>query len=72
LDQARKRLRVPTWIASSILFAWYAANFGRYNKTYGALGAIIGFMVWIRILVVTVLLGAELDAQGERQTQPET
>ena len=57
------------WLASSVLFSWYAANFGSYNKTYGALGAVIGFMVWIWISVITILLGAELDAQGERQTK---
>jgi membrane protein len=54
------------WLFSSLLFSWYAANFGSYNKTYGALGAAIGFMIWIWISVITVLLGAELDAQGER------
>ncbi len=55
------------WLTASILFSWYAANFGSYNKTYGTLGAAIGFMVWIWISVITVLLGAELDAQGERK-----
>jgi membrane protein len=54
------------WLIASILFSWYAANFGSYNKTYGALGAAVGFMVWIWISVITVLIGAELDAQGER------
>ena len=35
------------WLGASVLFSWYAANFGSYNKTYGSLGAIIGFMTWI-------------------------
>jgi membrane protein len=35
------------WLAVSILFSWYAANFGSYNKTYGSVGAVIGFMIWI-------------------------
>src|ERR1051325_3221743 len=35
------------WLIASVLFSWYAANFGSYNKTYGSLGAIIGFMGWI-------------------------
>jgi membrane protein len=50
----------------------YAANFGSYNKTYETLGAAIGFMVWIWISVLTVLLGAELDAQGERSERRST
>jgi membrane protein len=57
------------WLIASVLFSWYAADFGSYNKTYGALGAAIGFMVWIWISVITVLLGAELDAQGERRAK---
>jgi membrane protein len=55
------------WLVSSILFSWYAGHFGSYNKTYGALGAIVGFMVWMWISIIVVLLGAELDAKGERQ-----
>src|SRR4029077_11253745 len=35
------------WVAASLLFSWYAANFGSYNKTYGSLGAVIGFMTWM-------------------------
>jgi membrane protein len=57
------------WLIASVLFSWYAADFGSYNKTYGALGAAIGFMIWIWISVITVLLGAELDAQGERRAK---
>lgn len=53
------------WIGASFLFSWYVANFGSYNKTYGSLGAIIGFMTWIWISVVVVLIGAKLDAEME-------
>lgn len=60
------------WIAASILFSWYVSNFGSYNKTYGSLGAIIGFMVWIWISMIVVLLGAELDAEMEHQTGRDT
>jgi membrane protein len=35
------------WLTASAVFSWYVANFGSYNKTYGSLGAIIGFMTWI-------------------------
>ena len=51
-----------------MLFSWYVANFDSYNKTYGSLGAGVGFMVWIWLSVVIVLLGAELNAEMEHQT----
>jgi membrane protein len=54
------------WIVVSILFSWYAANFGAYNKTYGSLGAAIGFMTWIWISCMVILAGAEIDALLER------
>lgn len=54
------------WLAASFLFSWYVANFGSYNKTYGSLGAIMGFMTWIWISLVVVLVGAKLDAEMER------
>jgi membrane protein len=56
------------WIGLSLLFSWYAANFGSYNKTYGSLGAVIGFMTWIWISTIVIMLGAELDAEIEHQT----
>ncbi len=56
------------WLVASILFSWYVANFGSYNKTYGSLGAIIGFMTWVWLSVTVVLLGAQLDAEMEHQT----
>jgi membrane protein len=60
------------WIVLSILFSWYAAHFGSYNKTYGSLGAAIGFMTWIWLSTIVVLLGAELDAEMEHQTARDT
>ncbi len=60
------------WIAISILFSWYAANFGSYNKTYGSLGAVIGFMTWMWLSATIILIGAELDAEMERQTECDT
>jgi membrane protein len=54
------------WLAVSFLFSWYVANFGSYNKTYGSLGAIMGFMTWIWLSLVVVLVGAKLDAEMER------
>jgi membrane protein len=56
------------WLAASILFSWYAANFGSYNETYGSLGAAIGFMMWIWLSTIVILLGAELEHQTARDT----
>ncbi len=60
------------WVLASAGFSYYVANFGSYNKTYGSLGAVIGFMTWIWISGMVILLGAELDAQLERQTDADT
>jgi len=60
------------WIAVSILFSWYAANFGSYNKTFGSLGAVIAFMVWMWLSSVVILIGAELDAAMEHQSVRDT
>lgn len=60
------------WLAASILFSWYTENFGRYNETYGSLGAIVGFMIWIWLSAIVVLIGAELDAEMEHQTVRDT
>ena len=56
------------WVVVSILFSWYAAHFGTYNKTYGSLGAVIAFMSWMWLSSIVILLGAELDAVMERHT----
>ncbi len=56
------------WLGVSILFSWYAENFGSYNKTYGSLGAIIAFMFWIWLSIIVVLIGGELNAETEHQT----
>jgi membrane protein len=54
------------WLAASLLFSWYAANFGSYNATYGSLGAVIGFMTWMWLSTIVILIGAEVDAIMER------
>jgi membrane protein len=64
-------LAAIVWLGASALFSWYVASFGSYNKTYGSLGAIIGFMTWIWISIIVVLLGAKLNAEMEHQTVPE-
>jgi membrane protein len=50
------------WVGFSIAFSYYAANFGSYNKTYGSLGALIGFMTWMWLSAMVVLAGAEIDS----------
>jgi membrane protein len=60
------------WLTVSILFSWYAANFGSYNKTYGSLGAVIGSMIWIWLSIIVILLGAELNAEMEHQSARDT
>jgi membrane protein len=60
------------WIAASLLFSWYAENFGSYNETYGSLSAIIGFMTWIWLSTIVVLAGASIDAEMEHQTVRDT
>lgn len=51
-----------TWLIMSLLFTLYVANFGHYDKTYGTLGAIVGFMTWIWLSLCVVLLSAELNS----------
>ncbi|WP_091741680.1 YihY/virulence factor BrkB family protein [Phenylobacterium immobile] len=56
------------WIGGSLGFSWYVNNIAHYDATYGSLGAVIGFMMWIWFSVMVVLLGAELNAEIEHQT----
>lgn len=60
------------WVGFSMVFSWYVSNFGAYNATYGSLGAVVGFMVWIWLSTTIVLLAAELNAEMERQTAEDT
>ncbi|GAA3029455.1 YihY/virulence factor BrkB family protein [Actinokineospora globicatena] len=62
-------LAVLLWVVASAAFGLYVANFSSYNKTYGSLGGVIGFLVWLWISNIAVLLGAELDAELARAKQ---
>jgi membrane protein len=62
---------VILWILASAAFAFYVANFASYNKTYGSLGGVIIFLVWLWISNIAVLFGAELNAELERGRQIE-
>jgi membrane protein len=59
-------LAVAGWLIASAAFAFYVSNFGSYNKTYGALGGVVVFLVWLWISNIVILLGAEFNAELER------
>jgi membrane protein len=59
-------LAVVGWLIASGAFAFYVGNFGSYNKTYGALGGVVVFLVWLWISNIVILLGAEFNAELER------
>jgi membrane protein len=64
-------LAIVVWLIASAAFAFYVANFGSYNTTYGALGGVVIFLVWLWITNVAILLGAELNAERERSRELE-
>jgi membrane protein len=64
-------LGVVVWLVASAAFAFYVANFASYNKTYGALGGVIVFLVWLWISNIAILLGLEFNAELERSRQIE-
>jgi len=55
-------IAVLAWIAISFLFGLYVANFGSYNKTYGALAGVIVFLIWLWLTNLVFLLGAKIDS----------
>ena len=57
------------WIVASLAFAMYVSNFGSYNKTYGALGGVVVFLLWLWLTNLAILLGAEFNAETERAKQ---
>jgi membrane protein len=59
-------LALIVWLLASVAFAFFVANFGSYNKTYGTLAGVVVFLVWLWITNVAILLGAELNAERER------
>lgn len=60
------------WLGASLLFSLYVRDFGNYGKTYGALGGAVLLMMWFYLGSFAVLLGAELDAEMEHQTEVDT
>ncbi|OBB72923.1 YihY/virulence factor BrkB family protein [Mycobacterium sp. 852014-52144_SCH5372336] len=62
-------LAIVVWLLASLGFGLYVANFGSYNKTYGALAGVIVFLLWLWITNLALLFGAEVDAEVERGRQ---
>ncbi len=60
------------WVVASIGFSIYVRNFASYNETYGSLGAVIILLMWLWISAFVILLGAELNAELEHQTEHDT
>lgn len=58
------------WLLGTLLFSWYVQTFGTYDRTYGSLGAAVGFLTWIWISLVILLMGAEIDCEIERRLRP--
>ncbi len=57
------------WAVTSLLFSWYAKEFGNFNKTYGSMASIIVLMTWFYLTSFVILLGAEINAELEHQTK---
>ncbi len=57
------------WLLASIGFSFYTSRFGSYGETYGSLGAVAVLMLWLLLSTVAIILGAEINAEAERQTR---
>jgi membrane protein len=62
-------LALVAWVVASVAFAVYVANFSSYDKTYGTLGGVVVFLLWMWITNMAILLGAQLNAETERAQQ---
>ena len=60
------------WLMLTVGFGIYVADFGNYNATYGSLGAVVVFLTWLYLSAYVLLLGAEINAELERQTKCDT
>ena len=71
LGDIGERLAAILLVVASMVFGWYLGEFNSYDRLYGSLGAVVGFMTWLWISVVVMLLGAEVDAAIESKSEPE-
>jgi len=62
-------IAVLMWILGSALFSLYVTRFGNYNETYGAAGAVVILLMWFLLSSYAILIGAEINAEMERQTK---
>ena len=53
------------WLAGTQVFSWYALHYGSYNQVYGDAGELVGFLVWVWLSMMIVLLGAEINSELE-------
>ena len=60
---------VVVWLVASAAFAFYVANFGSYDKTYGTLGGVVAVMVWFWITNLALLFGMQLNSERERDRE---
>lgn len=60
------------WVAMTVGFSFYVSSFGKFNETYGALAGVVVLMLWLALSSSIVLLGAEINAELERQTAQDT
>ena len=60
------------WVILTALFGYYVSNFGNYDATYGSLGAVVVLLTWLYLSAYVLLLGAEINAELERQTLSDT
>jgi membrane protein len=65
-------IAVALWIFGSALFSLYVTRFGNYNETYGAAGAMVILLMWFLLSSYAILIGAEINAEMERQTRKDT
>jgi membrane protein len=62
---------IVVWALASAAFAFYVANFGSYDKTYGTLGGLVALLVWLWIGNLAILFGHQLNAEIERGAEIE-
>lgn len=78
-DDARWRWLTPgvtvaliLWLLASAAFSYFVDTFGSYNETYGSLAGVVVLMLWLQLSTMIVLIGAEINAETERQTVTDT
>ncbi len=63
-------LASTAWLGCSFAFSWYVVNYAHYDRTYGSLAAVVGFLIWIWLGLMVILFGAELNSELERLHAP--